>query len=165
MLFSRKNKKNIIILSSAESAQSVVLCFYFYLYIFKAAEPFAGSFWCNISSVILSSGLLPVTANVLAALTVSSFTDIRFSLPLENYQAISLQWCVSKHCWLSAMYYGTSMAQKSLGSRKFVLDIGSSSHWDSAIVPGQEASEDNLECLFYPLQIMVCWAYSLESPQ
>ena len=40
-------------------------------------------------------------------------------------------------------YSLNSMAPTSLGTRKFVLDMGSSSHWGLIIVPGQVANVDN----------------------
>ena len=41
-------------------------------------------------------------------------------------------------------YSRTSMDRTSLGPWKFVRDMGSSSHWELIIAPGQEANEDNL---------------------
>ena len=54
----------------------------------------------------------------------------------------------------------TSMARTSLGSQKFVLAMGSSSHYGLIIVPGLKANRDNLglSSVFY--KIMLYLVYS-----
>ena len=46
-----------------------------------------------------------------------------------------------------------------------VRDMGSSSHWGLIMTPGQEANGDNLVIFSSFWTIMVCWVYSIESPQ
>ena len=62
--------------------------------------------------------------------------------------------------------YTTFMARASLGTWKFIRDMGSSSHWGFIMAPGQEANGDNLasEVFLVFYTIMVCWMYSLGLP-
>ena len=58
-----------------------------------------------------------------------------------------------------------SIAWTSLGLWKLVGDMGSSSNWGLIMVPVQEANGDNLGVFWIFCIVMVCWMYSLESPQ
>ena len=42
------------------------------------------------------------------------------------------------------IYSQTSLDRTSLGLRKFIREMGSSSQWDLIMAPGQEANGDNL---------------------
>ena len=58
------------------------------------------------------------------------------------------------------------MAQISLGTWKFIHNMGSLSHRGLIMTPGLKANKDNLGVsfsIFY--KIMVCCMYSLELPQ
>ena len=64
-------------------------------------------------------------------------------------RSLPLVYLAHRYIFLYAWIYSpTSMAQTSFGPWKFVLNIGSFSHWGLIIVPGQEANEDNLGMSF-----------------
>ena len=55
------------------------------------------------------------------------------------------------------------MARTSLGPRKSVLDMGSSSHWGLIIAPGQEANRYVMDAFSIFYKIITYWEFPLES--
>ena len=60
-------------------------------------------------------------------------------------------------------YRRTSITRSSLGPRKYVLDIGSSSHWGLIVTPDLKTNGYHLVWSLFDFD--VCCVYSLESPR